>query len=206
MSPFPPPEEWRAHVGKDPDAPEDRVSFTIRPSGLRPVRSGVITLVLGGARSGKSVVAERLAATLSPPVTYVATAELDPADEDFVDRVGRHRARRPPAWATVEAGRDLAAHLAVIDGTVLVDALGTWVAAHEGFGVDIVALVETLAGRPGDTVLVSDEVGLGVHPSTVLGGRFRDSLGLVNQQVANIADRVVLVVAGRILPLDRSPW
>jgi adenosyl cobinamide kinase/adenosyl cobinamide phosphate guanylyltransferase len=166
----------------------------------------VITLVLGGARSGKSAVAERLAASLSVSVTYLATAEADPDDRDFLQRIERHRARRPSNWTTIEAGRQLASHLDAVEGTVLVDALGTWVAAHDGFDVDLDALVGALANRAGDTVVVSEEVGLGVHPSTDIGGRFRDALGLVNQRVADSADRVLLVVAGRVLPLDRSPW
>jgi adenosyl cobinamide kinase/adenosyl cobinamide phosphate guanylyltransferase len=166
----------------------------------------VITLIVGGARSGKSLVAERLAATLPPPVTYVATAVIDPADVEFVARVEAHRARRPATWATVDAGRDLARSVDQIEGTVLIDALGTWVAASEGFAVDLDAFVEVLSRRRGDAVVVTEEVGLGVHPSTEVGGRFRDALGVVNQAVAEVADRVLLVVAGRILPLERSPW
>jgi adenosyl cobinamide kinase/adenosyl cobinamide phosphate guanylyltransferase len=166
----------------------------------------VIALVLGGARSGKSAVAERLVGSLSPSVTYLATAEFDAGDRDFVDRIERHRKRRPTTWSTVEAGPDLANHLALTGGTVLVDSLGTWVAAHDDFAVDADALVDALARRRGDAVVGSEEVGLAVHPSTELGGHFRDALGLVNQRVADIADRVVLVVAGRVLPLERSPW
>jgi len=166
----------------------------------------VITLIVGGARSGKSLVAERLVASLPPPTTYVATAVVDPADPDFVARIEAHRSRRPATWATVDAGADLAGQLAHIEGTVLVDALGTWVAASEGFAVDLDALVGALSRRTDDTVVVTEEVGLGVHPSTEVGGRFRDVLGLVNQAVAEIADRVLLVVAGRVLPLERRPW
>ncbi|MGH9135801.1 MAG: bifunctional adenosylcobinamide kinase/adenosylcobinamide-phosphate guanylyltransferase [Acidimicrobiales bacterium] len=166
----------------------------------------MITLIVGGARSGKSLVAERFVATLPPPTTYVATAAVDPGDVDFAARVEAHRSRRPTSWATIDAGRDLAGPLAQIEGTVLVDALGTWVAASDGFAVDLDALVDVLSRRQGDTVVVTEEVGLGVHPSTEVGGRFRDALGLVNQAVAEVADRVLLVVAGRILPFERSPW
>jgi adenosyl cobinamide kinase/adenosyl cobinamide phosphate guanylyltransferase len=166
----------------------------------------VITLVLGGARSGKSAVAERLAMTLSTSVTYLATAETDPTDADFLARIERHRARRPANWTTVEAGRHLPSHLGAAEGAVLIDSLGTWVAAHDGFAVDVDALIAALTSRAGDTVVVSEEVGLGVHPSTEIGGRFRDALGLVNQRVADTADRAVLVIAGRVLPLERSPW
>lgn len=166
----------------------------------------MIALVLGGARSGKSVVAERLVGSLSTSVTYLATAGFDTVDREFAARIEQHRQRRPATWSTVEAGSDLANQLALTEGVVLVDSLGTWVAAHDDFAVDVDALVDALARRQSDTVLVSEEVGLGVHPSTQLGGHFRDTLGLINQRMADIADRVVLVVAGRILPLERSPW
>ena len=88
-------------------------------------------------------------------------------------------------------------------GAVLVDSLTTWVAAAPGFDVDGDGLCAALAGRPDEVVVVSDEVGLGVHPSTETGRRFRDCLGVLNQAVAEVADRVLLVVAGRVLPLDR---
>ena len=166
----------------------------------------MIALLLGGSRSGKSAVAERLAATLPAPVTYLATAVVDPGDEGFAARVEAHRRRRPGEWTTREVGTALAGALAEVEGTVLVDALGTWVAGHDGFAVDVDGLVAALRARRGDTVLVSDEVGMGVHPSTEVGGRFRDALGVVNAAVAEVADRVALVVAGRVLPLERSPW
>ena len=171
----------------------------------------MITLVLGGARSGKSEVGERLASALGPNVTYVATAIVDLADDDLADddladddfgaRIEKHRARRPSSWTTVEAGADLPAVLADLDGPVLVDSLGTWVAACAEPDAD--ALCHALATRVGDTVVVSDEVGLGVHPSSEAGRRFRDLLGTVNRLVADVADDVLLVVAGRVLPLAR---
>jgi adenosyl cobinamide kinase/adenosyl cobinamide phosphate guanylyltransferase len=162
----------------------------------------VITLVLGGAASGKSVVAERLAADLGAAVTYVATWEPDPDDADMRARVDAHRARRPAGWSTVECTVGLPAVVRALPGTVLIDALGTWVAAAGGEGVDAAALCAALRARDGDAVVVSDEVGLGVHPSSEAGRRFRDALGTVNQQVAAAADRVWLVVAGRVLELD----
>jgi adenosyl cobinamide kinase/adenosyl cobinamide phosphate guanylyltransferase len=168
----------------------------------------LITLVLGGTRSGKSEVAERLVAGLPGPITYVATATADPADPDMAARIDAHRARRPPVWRTVEAGGDLCAALAGLTATVLVDSLGTWVAACPDFDADVAALRAALAGRVGDTVLVSEEVGLGVHPSSAAGRRFRDAMGEVNQAVAAMADEVLLVVAGRILrllPLSARP-
>jgi len=165
----------------------------------------VITLVLGGARSGKSEVAERLVAQLPPPVTYIATARLAD-DDDLAARVAVHRDRRPSEWKTIEADLDLAATLRDADaGTVLLDALGSWVARHADFLVDTDALLTALTRRSGDTVVVSEEVGLGVHPSTEAGRRFRDALGTVNRAVADVADDVLLVVAGRVLPLDPMP-
>jgi adenosyl cobinamide kinase/adenosyl cobinamide phosphate guanylyltransferase len=168
----------------------------------------VIVLVLGGARSGKSEVAERLAAKLAEhrPDTYVATGTTDAAgrDPDFADRIALHQKRRPAAWRTVEAGADLVGslHHAEPTATVLVDSLGTWVAAQPDLIVDPGALLAVLTARQGPTVIVSDEVGLGVHPSTELGNRFRDVLGEVNREVADVADEVLLVIAGRVLPLD----
>lgn len=162
----------------------------------------MITLVLGGARSGKSEVAERLAGAGGGPVTYVATGAA--GDADMAARIEAHRRRRPPAWTTVECGGDLAGALAAAEGTVLVDALGTWLAGLGGGAPDTDGLCAALAARRGDTVVVSDEVGLGVHPSTEVGRRFRDALGALNRRVAEGADEVVLVVAGRVLRLERA--
>ncbi len=165
----------------------------------------MITLVLGGTRSGKSEVAESLAAaTPGGPVTYVATGTA--SDDDMAARIAAHRARRPASWTTVEAGADLPAAisaLAVGGGTVVVDSLGTWVAACAELELDVDGLCTALGTRVGDTIVVSDEVGLGVHASTEVGRRFADALGELNRAVADVADRVLLVVAGRVLPLDR---
>jgi adenosyl cobinamide kinase/adenosyl cobinamide phosphate guanylyltransferase len=177
----------------------------------------LITLVLGGTRSGKSQVAEDLVAgrqaTLGGQVTYVATGRA--SDDDMAARIAAHRARRPATWATVETGAgggagggpDLPALLAGLTGHVLVDSLGTWVAADGELSPDVPALCAALGTRArdggGDTVLVSEEVGLGVHPATEVGRRFADALGELNRAVADVADRVLLVVAGRVLPLDR---
>jgi adenosyl cobinamide kinase/adenosyl cobinamide phosphate guanylyltransferase len=180
----------------------------------------VIALLLGGAASGKSRAAEGLAAGLGAPVTYVATwAPTD--DPDMIERVAAHRARRPADWAVREvSGADLPAVLERTAGTVLVDALGTWVAgtwaagggaaggfaAAGGFDVPTAELCRALTWRSGDSVVVSDEVGMGVHPATEVGRQFRDVLGAVNQAVAAIADQAWLVVAGRLLALDRPRW
>jgi adenosyl cobinamide kinase/adenosyl cobinamide phosphate guanylyltransferase len=167
--------------------------------------TATVTLVLGGSRSGKSALAERLADALPAPVSYLATGVADPDDADFAARVERHRARRPAAWRTVEVGADLVTALDATEGSVLVDSIGTWVSAHQDFAVDVDALVDVLGRRAGTTILVSDEVGMGVHPSTDVGRRFRDALGDVNARLAEVADDVLLVVAGRVLPLERGP-
>ena len=177
----------------------------------------MIVLVLGGARSGKSAVAEARAAALAGDgaVTYLATAVVDPSDTDMAERVAAHQARRPSTWTTREVGIDLADVLRRVHGVALVDGLGTWLAGHgdrsarrggaerSATEADEGALTDALTERSGDTVVVSDEVGLGVHPSTEAGRAFRDRLGLVNQAVAVAADEVLLVVAGRALALDR---
>ena len=163
----------------------------------------MITLVLGGARSGKSEFAEGLARKGPGPVTYVATASVT-GDADFDDRVRRHRERRPEEWRTDEPGTDLLAYLERerSGATLLIDSLGTWVASLDGFEADGGRLGRALADRDGDAIVVSEEVGLGVHPSTDIGGRFRDALGDVNQAVSAVADRAYLVVAGRALLLE----
>ncbi len=161
----------------------------------------MITFVLGGARSGKSEVAERIAARLPAPITYLAT--LVPGNDPDLDaRIAAHRIRRPAAWRTVEAGAGLPAVLSSVPGSVLVDGLGPWVAASPGMIVDAGALCAALTGRRAGTVVVSEEAGLGVHPATEDGRRFRDALGTLNQSVAAVADEVLFVVAGRILRLD----
>jgi adenosyl cobinamide kinase/adenosyl cobinamide phosphate guanylyltransferase len=168
----------------------------------------LITLVLGGTRSGKSQVAEDLVArrqaTVGGDVTFVATGQA--SDDDMAARIAAHRARRPSTWATVEPVADLPAALAGLTGHVLVDSLGTWVASDPGLAPDVPGLCAALGARArhggGDTVLVSEEVGLGVHAATEVGRRFADALGELNRAVADVADRALLVVAGRVLPLD----
>jgi adenosylcobinamide kinase/adenosylcobinamide-phosphate guanylyltransferase len=167
----------------------------------------VITLVLGGARSGKSQLAEALLlrSVGRSAVTYIATAAAG-GDAEFAARIAEHRARRDAHWQTVELGRggDLATALRECPGPALVDSIGTWVAGHPDFAVDLDTLVSCLQDRSTTTVLVSDEVGWGVHPETGAGRAFRDALGTVNLRLAEVADEAVLVVAGRVLELPRS--
>jgi len=168
-----------------------------------------VTLVLGGARSGKSEVGERLALAVGNPITFVATGGASEGDADWAARVERHRERRPSSWATVEVepGTDLGSVLGSLSGPVLLDSLGTWLAglADLGAGGDQgVALCGGLVARRSAghaTIVVSEEVGLGVHPSSSAGRVFRDVLGTLNRQVADLADSVLLVVAGRVLEL-----
>lgn len=161
----------------------------------------MITLVLGGARSGKSAVAERLASRAGAPVTYVATMQVGD-DADLASRVDEHRARRPATWRTEEADGHLPALLRKVEGTVLLDGLGAWVATRRNMDIDAHELCAALEERHGDSFVVSEEVGLGVHPSTDAGRRFRDVLGSLNQSVAEIADEVLFTVAGRVLRLE----
>ena len=159
----------------------------------------MIVLVLGGTRSGKSEVGERLAAREGEPVTVVVPAVVQ--DAEHGDRVAAHRARRPATWTTVECGREVVAAVEAAPGPVLLDSLGTWVAGSDDLAVDTGGLVETLQRRSATTVVVSEEVGLAVHASTELGRRFTDALGVLNSAIAAVADRVFLVVAGRVLQL-----
>jgi adenosylcobinamide kinase / adenosylcobinamide-phosphate guanylyltransferase len=165
----------------------------------------VITLVLGGARSGKSELAERLILRHPGPLVYVATGTA--GDADMAARIEAHRQRRDARFAVVEAGADLAGALrSAPSRPLLVDAVGTWVAAHRDLdqvtGAPLDELEAALAARSTPTVLVSDEVGWGVHPETEVGRRFRDVLGEVNQRLAAMAEDAWLVVAGRVVRLD----
>jgi adenosyl cobinamide kinase/adenosyl cobinamide phosphate guanylyltransferase len=167
-----------------------------------------LTLVLGGARSGKSRYAESLIAALPPPWIYVATAEA--GDEEMVMRISTHRARRGSDWRTIEAPRHLVAALEKA-GTmpILVDCLTLWLSNLMLEGVDIEAetahLERALAAAAAPVVLVANEVGAGIVPDHPLGRKFRDLQGVLNQRMAARADRVVLMVAGLPLALKEIP-
>lgn len=174
-----------------------------------------LTLVLGGARSGKSAYAESL--FTGPEAVYVATAEA--IDDEMRARIARHRARRGDGWITVEAPLDLAGALRARtparartrngSGGVLVDCLTVWLGnlMHAGRDVDREArsLLESLAPAAPEApvVLVANEVGLGVVPDNPMARAFRDHAGRLNQALAGRADRVVFVAAG--LPLVLKP-
>ena len=158
-----------------------------------------LTLVLGGARSGKSAYAESL--VTRPGAVYVATAEA--VDNEMGERIARHRARRGEGWITVEAPLDLGAALhAHAPGAsgILIDCVTVWLGnlMHAGRDIDREAgsLLESLAAPAAPVVLVANEVGLGVVPDNPMARAFRDHAGRLNQALAARADRVVLVTAG----------
>lgn len=160
------------------------------------------SLFLGGARSGKSRLAEAAAEACEGPLVYVATAEA--GDAEMADRIARHRADRGNRWETIECPIDLADAIAARpDAVVLVDCLTLWLSNLMLGGHDVArhgrALVEVMAGRRAPFFLVSNEVGLGLVPETPLGRAFRDEAGRLNQMVAASADSVTFVAAGLAL-------
>ncbi|MGZ4511778.1 MAG: bifunctional adenosylcobinamide kinase/adenosylcobinamide-phosphate guanylyltransferase [Mycobacterium sp.] len=178
------------------------------------------TLVLGGIRSGKSRWAEDAIAEALPagqPVRYLAPGPTGKADAAWADRVAEHRSRRPAHWSTVETG-DIASQLrGSPDTPTLVDDLGAWLTGtldrHRGWDGGSVAApvrdtIDAMLAAVSDfnstLVLVSPEVGLAVVPATASGRRFADELGSLNQRVAELCDRVVLVVAGQAVPIKPS--
>jgi len=167
-------------------------------------------LVLGGARSGKSTFAERLVAESGLEPLYIATANAD--DAEMAERIAHHRIRRGGSWHTIEEPEALEAALAdnAREGrAILVDCLTLWISnlmlARADMSRRTESLCAALSGLPGLAVLVSNEVGMGLVPDTLLGREFRDAQGRLNQAVAAIADRVVFVAAGLPLFLKGAP-
>jgi adenosylcobinamide kinase/adenosylcobinamide-phosphate guanylyltransferase len=160
-----------------------------------------VTLVLGGARSGKSRHAEAMIERAGGGGLYLATATV--GDAEMAERVARHRERRGPQWTTIEEPLELAARLRAASRPVLVDCLTLWLANLLHAGRDPASeseiLLAALAVMPMPAVLVANEVGLGIVPENALARRFRDHAGLLHQRIAALADRVVLLAAG--LPL-----
>jgi adenosylcobinamide kinase / adenosylcobinamide-phosphate guanylyltransferase len=168
-----------------------------------------LTLLLGGARSGKSALALRRAAAAGAPVVFIATGEA--LDAEMEARIARHRAERDPSWTTIEAPLEPEPALADADrqACVLIDCLSLWVAnlLQSGLGEEEIlargaAAAASACRREGPTIAVSNEVGMGVVPEHELGRRYRDLLGRVNAAWAERAEEALLVVAGRTLKLE----
>lgn len=160
-----------------------------------------ITLVTGGCRSGKSRYAQALAESLAPSRVMLATAQA--FDDEMRDRITRHQADRDETWRTIESPIDIGAHLEQPGEVVLVDCLTLWVSNHlcsDVSDADMEAASRALVARlqqvTGPVVLVTNEVGMGIVPMNALARRFRDHTGFLSQRIAEVADRVVLTVAG----------
>lgn len=161
-------------------------------------------LILGGVRSGKSLRALSLAQAIGGSVAFLATAEG--RDGNMKARIARHQAERPRGWATIEEPFELVAACRGLSGQadlVIIDCLTLWVSnlmlrgdRDEAVIVEADGLAKLMTARELSFIVVSNEVGSGVHPQTEVGLRFGDLLGTVNQRVAAAADRVTLMVAG----------
>jgi adenosylcobinamide kinase / adenosylcobinamide-phosphate guanylyltransferase len=177
-----------------------------------------VTLVLGGARSGKSRYAESLLRS-HPTVTYVAPGLVpDGSDPEWAQRISLHRARRPPQWTTLESA-DLVSAIQEAEHPVLIDCLSTWItrliddidawndsgAAMAHLQAETTRLLDALGSATVEVVLVSSEVGSSIVPETPSGRMFRDDLGRLNAAVSAASDHVALVVAGRVLDLSGCP-
>ena len=171
----------------------------------------MLTLILGGARSGKSRLALQRAAATGKSVSFIATAEAN--DAEMAARIARHQAERPAHWTTIEAPLDLAGAIrAAGAGCVVVDCLTLWLtnclcqpdpAAFAGQRAALLAALT--ARRADDLILVSNETGLGIIPLGELTRRFVDEAGWLNQDIAQLADEVVFVAAGLPLILKGHP-
>jgi adenosyl cobinamide kinase/adenosyl cobinamide phosphate guanylyltransferase len=170
-----------------------------------------LTVLLGGARSGKSRLAVALAGAAGAPVAFIATGQA--RDEEMSDRITKHRAERPGGWETIEEPYAVTAALERVDPgrTVVLDCLTLWVANALERGdepehvLDAAAVAARVAAaRDGTTVAISNEVGLGIVPGTPLGRAFRDLLGSVNRLWVDASADAFLVVAGRGLRLTEA--
>jgi adenosylcobinamide kinase/adenosylcobinamide-phosphate guanylyltransferase len=170
----------------------------------------MLTLVLGGARSGKSAYAEKLAVDCDFPVTYIATAQV--YDAEFAARIQHHKQRRPAHWQLVEEPFFLTDTLnkhAAKDHCLIVDCLTLWLAQwlcpdchppqDKNWEAELSSFMEILPKLPGEIILVSNEVGMGIVPMGEINRRFQDEQGRLNQTVAKLADKVIFMAAG--LPL-----
>ncbi len=169
-------------------------------------------LILGGNRSGKSILAEQRAQDSGLPVIYLATATA--SDAEMATRIAQHQSRRPTHWQLVEEpiylSRALQQHAAV-GRCLLVDCLTLWLTnllCHENqvyLAQEKNRFLELLPALPGQIILVSNEVGMGIVPLGELSRRFSDEAGRLHQEVASICERVTLTVAGLPYPLKQTP-
>ena len=169
----------------------------------------MLTVLLGGARSGKSALAEELGRRVGGDVTYLATCPRIAGDDDLANRIEQHRGDRPSSWITIEEETDLAGAVeSADDGFLIVDCLTLWVNNLQFHGHDPADIAEAsrraigaVRRHAGGTVVVSNEVGLGIVPADTTTREYRDVLGRVNREWVAAADRALLLVAGRALPL-----
>lgn len=172
----------------------------------------MLTVVLGGARSGKSALAERLGRDHDGEVVFIATCPRIEGDEELAMRIARHRAERPQHWQTVEEELDLGRALdAAGSAMVIVDCLTTWLGnvSYHGWEPDRIMATsdssrDRAAARAAPTVVISNEVGLGIVPADPGSRTYRDLLGRINTSWVAAADRALLMVAGRALALHES--
>jgi adenosylcobinamide kinase/adenosylcobinamide-phosphate guanylyltransferase len=191
---------------------EDRIRSCDYPQTVTSQHSSTcrgVTLVLGGARSGKSRYAEGLVTASAPPWIYLATAQA--LDDEMTARIAAHRARRNADWHTIEAPHDVVGALTALpaNAAMLIDCLTLWLSnrmlANADLDAEMDDLENALARRAGAAVLVSNEVGFGIVPDNALARRFRDLQGRLNQRLAARAERVVLLVAGLPMFLKGGP-
>jgi len=167
-----------------------------------------VSLILGGARSGKS--SRALALANQPRRIFIATAEA--LDDEMAERIGKHKTERGPGWCVVEEPLELAAAIrnnAAQDTVLVIDCLTLWLSnlMHQECNVEVAtrSLTGVLAGVEGRVVLVSNELGLGLAPDNALGRAFRDEQGRLNQAIAVVADHVEFVAAGLPIVLKGAP-
>ena len=169
----------------------------------------MLTVLLGGARSGKSALAVEMAIGGNGAVTYLATSPMIAGDDDLSQRIARHRAERPSKWVTIEEELDLADAIArVSTPVIIVDCLTTWAGnmLHHGRGEQAMldasdVAIAAVSDRGLVAIVVSNEVGMGIVPVNELARVYRDALGRVNQRWVAASDHALLMVAGRALPL-----
>jgi adenosylcobinamide kinase / adenosylcobinamide-phosphate guanylyltransferase len=175
-----------------------------------PAAQASLSLVTGPARSGKSEWAEYLAAQSGKPVTYVATAQLDPDDPEWQDRIVQHQQRRPADWKTLHVPIDLSQTIRATTASdcLLIDSLGTWLAnlldqdetLWQETGQELLSSLQTTQAQ---VVIVAEETGWGLVPAYPVGRQFRDRLGKLTRQIGWIANPVYLVTGGHVLNLSQ---